>query len=135
MRIGGVPHAYRVGVVANQLFEMCGERFAIDLGRGAAGADTLADFKNDAREAVLVDIDLLVVGDLTQLARELVNRQNGQTLHDPGIMSLVVGGGRLPTHLTSAKFSGRSATMAEPKRGVDTNSVLVIAKALVRVRA
>lgn len=37
---------------------------AVDLGSGARGADSLGDVEDDASEAVLVDVDLLVVGDL-----------------------------------------------------------------------
>ncbi len=50
---------------------MDGQRRAIDLGRVAAGADTLTDFKDDVCKSILVDVHLLVVGDLAQIAKEL----------------------------------------------------------------
>lgn len=42
------------------------EGAAVDLGAGAGPADALGDVEDDAREAVLVDVDLLVVGDLSE---------------------------------------------------------------------
>jgi hypothetical protein len=47
--------------------------FAVNFRRTAWSADALGDVKDDAREAVLVDIDLLVVGDLSELAMSLVS--------------------------------------------------------------
>lgn len=42
------------------------EGAAVDLGAGAGPADALGDVEDDAREAVLVDVDLLIVGDLSE---------------------------------------------------------------------
>ncbi len=39
---------------------------AVDLGAAAGPADALGDVEDDAREAVLVDVDLLVVGNLSE---------------------------------------------------------------------
>lgn len=70
--ISGVPHAHRVGIVTDQLFQVSRERLAVNLGGSAVGANTFTDLKNDACEAILVDIDLLVVGDLAQFATYLL---------------------------------------------------------------
>lgn len=47
---------------------MRGQRTSINLRPGARLADALGDVEDDARKAILVDPDLLVVGDLSQLA-------------------------------------------------------------------
>ena len=47
---------------------MCCQGAAVDLGPGAGGAYALGDVEDDAGEAVGVDEDLLVIGDLTDLA-------------------------------------------------------------------
>ena len=71
---GCVPDFDRVGVVADELLEVRGEGAAVRLevacrrGGGGPRADALSDIKDDAGEAVLVDVDFLVVGDLADFA-------------------------------------------------------------------
>ena len=48
---------------------------AVDLGAGAGPADALGDVEDDAREAVLVDVDFLVVGDLSEFAIFLLKKK------------------------------------------------------------
>lgn len=67
-RLGRVPDLDGVDVGADHVLEVRGHGPAVDLGAGAGLADALCDVKDDAREAVLVDPDFLVVGDLSQLA-------------------------------------------------------------------
>ncbi len=55
-------------MVANNLLEVRRQRATIYLSRAAVVADALVDLDDDARETVLVDVDFLVVGYLTQLA-------------------------------------------------------------------
>lgn len=45
------------------------QRRAVDLGPPARGADALGDLDDDAGEAILVDVDLLVVRNLAKLAK------------------------------------------------------------------
>ena len=39
---------------------------AVDLGAGAGPADALGDVEDDAREAIFVDVDFLIIGDLSE---------------------------------------------------------------------
>ena len=66
--LGRVPDLDRVDVGANHVLEVRRHGTPVDLGAGARATDPLGDVEDDAREAVLVDPDLLVVGDLAQLA-------------------------------------------------------------------
>lgn len=114
--LGRVPDFDRVGVVADEFFEVRSERAAVGLevgvgrggggGGGGLGADALGDVEDDAGEAVLVDVDFLVVGDLADFA-------GGKG----GVNSCRARLG-LGLYLTSANFSGRSQRRAPPKRGV-----------------
>lgn len=63
-----VPDLERVLVGADQLLEVRRHGAAVDLGVRARLADALGDVEDDAREALSVDPDLLVVGYLPQLA-------------------------------------------------------------------
>lgn len=85
---------------------MCRQRAAIDLRACPGWPDALGDIKDDAGEAVLVDVDLLVVGDLSQFATHSVRREES-----PGESARGV-------YLTSAKLLGRSQMMAPPYSGV-----------------
>lgn len=68
LRLGRVPHLDRVGIVTDKLLEVRRQRAPVRLETAAAGADALGDVEDDAGETVLVDVDLLVVGDLAQRA-------------------------------------------------------------------
>lgn len=120
-----VPDLKRVLVGADQLLEMRRHRAAIDLGVRAGLADALGDVEDDAREALSVDPDLLVVRYLPQLAMGMsacfVSLIRPQAFQGHATAQLWWLGLR-QTYLTSAKCSGRSQTIAPPKRGVDTNS-------------
>ena len=63
-----VPDLCAVDLVADNVLEVYGEGLAIDLGSAAGPADALGNIKDDACEAFLVDVDLLVVGDLADCA-------------------------------------------------------------------
>jgi hypothetical protein len=47
---------------------MRSQSLAVDLGRATGTTDSLCNIKDDACEAVLVDVDFLVIGDLSKLA-------------------------------------------------------------------
>lgn len=49
---------------------MSSQGATVNLGPAALAADALGDVEDDAREAILVDVNLLVVGNLSDLARE-----------------------------------------------------------------
>lgn len=104
--LGRVPDSDRVDVGADHVLEVCRHGTTVDLGAGARAPDALGDVEDDAGEAVLIDPDLLVVGDLAQLARTV------------GISSLSAGraknGRPVSQYLTSANFLGRSQTTAPP---------------------
>lgn len=65
-----VPDLCAVNLVADNILEMRRKGLAIDLGGAAGPADSLGDVEDDTREATLVDVDLLVVGDLPDRAGE-----------------------------------------------------------------
>lgn len=67
LRLGRVPYFDSIGISPNQLLEVDSQGFAVDLVRGTGPADALCNVEDDACEAVLVDKDLLIVGDLAQL--------------------------------------------------------------------
>lgn len=66
--LGGVPHFNVVDVFSDDILEVDGERAAVLLDPTGGWADALGNVEDDGGEAVLVDIDFLVVGDLAQLA-------------------------------------------------------------------
>lgn len=63
--VGRVPDLDAFHVGADDVLEVLRERPAVDLGRAARGPDALRDLDDYAREAVLVDKDLLIVWDRT----------------------------------------------------------------------
>lgn len=105
---GRVPNLDRLGVVADQVFEVDCQGAAVALQPVAGGVDALGDVEDDGGEAVFVDVDFLVIGDFA-------DRAGGVGLvGSPG-----EGGGEAGvSYLTSAKLSGRSHTSAPPKSGV-----------------
>jgi hypothetical protein len=68
LRLGCIPRLDSVGVVADELLQVCGQRAPVRLEASAGGADALGDVEDDAGEAVLVDVHFLVVGDFAELA-------------------------------------------------------------------
>lgn len=83
---------------------------AVNLGTRARATNALSDVEDDASETILINPDLLVVGNLSQFAKS--HQHQAQTWAQR----------RGSTNLTSAKLEGRSTTIAPPKRGVLTNS-------------
>lgn len=65
-RFCGVPHLDGVDVGTDQLLQMCGQGLAVDLWGAAGPSNALGYIENDACETVLVDEDLLGVGDLAK---------------------------------------------------------------------
>jgi hypothetical protein len=62
--LGRVPDLDGVGVFADQVLEVDRQGAAVALEAGAGGVDSLGDVEDDRGEAVLVDVDFLVVRDL-----------------------------------------------------------------------
>ena len=93
--------------------EVGGQGLAIDLWAASRLAHSLRDIEDDAREAIFIKVDFLVVWDLPNCA----------------IASLVLLGmierARLLMYLTSAKLEGRSTIIAPPKRGVLLNELII----------
>ena len=63
-----IPDFDGVDVRVDDILQVSCQRGAIDLGTGSWLANSLSDVEDDAGEAVLVDVDFLVVGDLPELA-------------------------------------------------------------------
>ena len=97
---------------------------AVDLGAGAGPADALGDVEDDAREAIFVDVDFLIIGDLSEgavfffLLKKGVKRGARGTTTRSGGEWKGRERGVIRTYLTSAKFDGRSQTSAPPNNGV-----------------
>ncbi len=72
--VSRVPDFEEVDVLADHVLKVGGQRPAVYFGAAACGAVALADLKDDAREAVLVDVDFLVVGDLRILLGSSASR-------------------------------------------------------------
>ncbi len=66
--LGGVPDLDAVGVVTDEVLEVDGQGAAVALESVARGVDALGDVEDDGGEAVLVEVDFLVVGDLADRA-------------------------------------------------------------------
>lgn len=64
-----VPHLDSINVATDQVLQVCRQCPAVDLDAATGRADPLGDVDDDAGEAVLVDVDFLVVWDLAQFAR------------------------------------------------------------------
>jgi hypothetical protein len=109
-----------VFVVGDEVFEMVFQGF------GVGFLDSLEDFDDDGGEAVGVEVDFLVVGDLAEVAGK--NGVSGLTsgcvfgwsllcwMMTQPVPSEVECESIVLTHLTSAKAAGKSAVMAPPKR-------------------
>lgn len=65
-RLCRVPHLDGVDVGADQLLQMCGQGLAVDLWGATGTSNALGYVEDDARETVLVDENLLGVGDLAK---------------------------------------------------------------------
>lgn len=68
LRLRRVPNLDCIDVVAHQLLQVRREGPPVILQRTACWAHALCDVEDDAGEAVLVDVDFLVVWDLAELA-------------------------------------------------------------------
>lgn len=64
LRHGRAPDFEQVGVGIHDILEVDGQRGAIGGVGAASGADALGDVEDDACEALLVQVDFLVIGDL-----------------------------------------------------------------------
>ena len=84
---------------------MGGHRSSICGGAAAWLAYSLGDVKDDACEAIFVEVDFLVVWDLTDCARSTCQSQSER-------------GRRGAWYLTSANVEGSSTIRAPPNRGV-----------------
>ena len=62
--LGCIPDLDGVGVVADEVFQVDCQGAAVALEAGAGGVDALRDVEDDRGEAVFVDVNFLVVGDL-----------------------------------------------------------------------
>lgn len=85
LRLCCVPHLDRIGVAADQVFQVHGHRLAVLLEARLVrpgGVDALGNVEDDAGEPVLIDPDLLVVGDFAQIAGhgaiELATKSSGK---------------------------------------------------------
>jgi hypothetical protein len=66
--LGGVPHLHGIDIVAHQILKMCSQGSPVVLERARSfWSHALRDLDDDAREAILVDVDFLVVGDFAEL--------------------------------------------------------------------
>ena len=74
-------------------------------------ANSLGDVKDDTGEAIFIEVNLLMIGNLT----------DGAVFMLAGVVRKT----GLKTCLTSAKVEGRSTTRAPPKRGVLVNVAIV----------
>jgi hypothetical protein len=69
-RVGSVPDVYAIRIRINELFKVYRESLGVTLEANSVGLHPFRDVKYDASEAVLVDPDLLIVGDLAQFAAQ-----------------------------------------------------------------
>jgi hypothetical protein len=67
--LGRVPDFDGVGIVADQVFQVDRQGAAVALEAVAGGVDALGDVEDDGGEAVLVEVDFLVVGDFADRAK------------------------------------------------------------------
>ena len=67
-RLSCIPDLDSVDIRPYQLFQVCGQGSAIDLGAAPGRADALGDVEDNASEPILIDVDLLVIGNLSELA-------------------------------------------------------------------
>lgn len=66
--LGGIPDLDSVDVRSNHVLEMRRHGASVNLRASARTADSFGDVKDDARKAILVDPDFLVIGNLSKLA-------------------------------------------------------------------
>ncbi len=66
--MGRTPNLQGISVCVDYLFKMDSERCTVGSVRAAGWSYALRDVKNNACEAVFVEIDLLAVGNLTYCA-------------------------------------------------------------------
>ena len=68
LRVGSVPDFNGVDIGIDDVFKVCCESGAVDGWAASCDADALGDVEDDACEAVFVEVDFLVVGDLADCA-------------------------------------------------------------------
>jgi len=84
-------------------------------------ADSLGDVEDYAGEAFFVEVNFLVIGDLTDCAFTWLARLKLRL----DLYMVALRGDRGKVYLTSAKVEGRSTMRAPPKRGVLLNVAMV----------
>ena len=82
---------------------------------------TLEDVKRDAREALAVQVDFLMIGNLTNLAVDHVSEQMRSISRPRMVVCLLTSW----LYLTSSYFEGTSAFMAPPKSSTVLNSAIL----------
>lgn len=80
-RVAGAPDLDGVDVRVDDIFEMRGQGRAVCGGAGARKAHPLCDVEDDAGEAILVKVDLLVVWHLADGTRMVSLRARGGWWH------------------------------------------------------
>jgi hypothetical protein len=68
LRLCRVPHFDCISIVANQVLEVSCQSAPVALQPASRGVYALGYVEDDGCEAILVDVDFLVVGDLTDSA-------------------------------------------------------------------
>jgi hypothetical protein len=106
-RVAGAPDLDGVNVGVDDVFEVGGQGRAVRGGAGARKAHAVCDIEDDAGEAVLVKVDLLMVWHLADGTWTVSLGARGGVVAWP--------------YLTSAKLEGRSTMRAPPKSGVLRN--------------
>jgi hypothetical protein len=66
--LSSVPDLDSIDIGSNHVFEMGCHGTAVNLRARARASDALGDIEDDAGEAILIDPDFLVIGDLSQFA-------------------------------------------------------------------
>lgn len=68
LRFGGVPDLDAINIGSNELFKVSRQGTPVNFRAGAGIPNTLRDVKYNAREAILIDPNFLIIGNLAQLA-------------------------------------------------------------------
>lgn len=73
--LSSVPDLDSIDIGSNHVFEMGCHGTAVNLRARARASDALGDIEDDAGEAILIDPDFLVIGDLSQFAAGIESAQ------------------------------------------------------------